>query len=164
MTLIYLKKDEFITAATAAARESSATSGFPAGITVAQAALESAWGRSQLAREANNYFGIKIRANQARGGQPALALVTTEVVGAAPVRVTARFARYASMAECFHERDAILLRVPLYAEARVLAADAEAFTRALAKHWATDPRYAEKVLAIYRTHRLFELDTQGEQQ
>jgi len=41
-------------------------------------------------------------------------------------------------------------------------ADPEAFLRALAKRWATDPQYAEKVLAIYRAHRLFTLDQQGE--
>ncbi len=152
-----MTKQEFIAAATTAARESSATSGFPAGITIAQAALESAWGKSQLAAEANNYFGIK-----AHGGQPAIALPTTEIVAAAPVRVTARFARYESMGECFRERDAIIARVPLYAEARAAAADPEAFTRALAKHWATDPRYAEKVLAIYRAHEFHKLDRQGE--
>lgn len=115
------------------------------------------WGRSRLATEANNYFGIK-----ARSGMPSIALPTIEIVAAAPVRVIARFARYASMEDCFRDRDAILARVPLYAEARAAAADPEAFLRALAKRWATDPQYAEKVLAIYRAHRLFTLDQQGE--
>lgn len=43
----------------AAARSSKAQTGVPAAITVAQAILESGWGESQLARRANNYFGIK---------------------------------------------------------------------------------------------------------
>ena len=47
-----------------------------AGIAVAQAALESAWGNSRLARDANNYFGIKARngednGNDNKGGTPA---------------------------------------------------------------------------------------------
>lgn len=33
--------------------------GIPASITIAQAILESGWGRTDLARKANNYFGIK---------------------------------------------------------------------------------------------------------
>jgi flagellar protein FlgJ len=159
MTPPSMTKADFIAAATAAAQESSALSGFPPGVTVAQAALESAWGRSQLATEANNYFGIKVH-----GGMPSVALPTTEIVGAAPVRVTARFARYASMADCFRDRDAILARLSLYAAARAASKDPEAFTRALARHWATDPEYAEKVLAIYRAHELFKLDRQGEQE
>jgi len=154
-----MTKQGFIAAATVAAQESSAVSGYPAGITVAQAALESAWGRSRLAAEAHNYFGIK-----ARRGQPAVEFETTEIVGAAPVRIRARFARYASMAECFRERDAIITRVPLYAAARAAAGEPEAFLRALAKHWATDPQYAEKVLVVYRTHELFKLDQQGEEE
>ncbi|HSE49746.1 MAG TPA: glucosaminidase domain-containing protein [Terriglobales bacterium] len=148
-----MTSEEFLRQAAEAARASSAASGFPPGVTVAQAALESAWGRSRLATEANNYFGIKVH-----GGMPSIALPTVEIVAAAPVRVVARFARYASMADCFHDRDAILARVPLYAEARAASADPEAFTRALAKRWATDPQYADKVLAIYRTHRLDALD------
>ena len=33
--------------------------GIPASITLAQAALESAWGESELAKKSNNFFGIK---------------------------------------------------------------------------------------------------------
>lgn len=146
-----MTRQDFLAAATAAARASFAASGLPAGITVAQAALESAWGNSQLARDANNYFGIK-----AHGGRPFTELPATEFVDGKRLRVTARFTRYASMAECFADRDAIIAK--LYAEARAAAADPEAFTRALAKHWATDPGYAEKVLRIYRAENLAELD------
>lgn len=37
-----------------------ARSGVPASITLAQAALESGWGESKLAKTANNFFGIKV--------------------------------------------------------------------------------------------------------
>ena len=76
---MYMTKEEFIAAATAAAQASSATSGFPPGVTVAQAALESAWGNSGLAQAANNYFGIK-----ARPGGEAIELPTLEYVGGVP--------------------------------------------------------------------------------
>ncbi|MGH9509197.1 MAG: glycoside hydrolase family 73 protein [Terriglobales bacterium] len=148
-----MTKEDFIAAATAAARASSADSGFPAGVTVAQAALESAWGRSQLSRQAHNYFGIK-----AHGGLPSIELPTHEFEGGKLVQVAARFARYASMEACFADRDRLITRLSVYAEALACAGDPEAFIRALARHWATDPKYAEKLLSLYRAHGLDALD------
>lgn len=148
-----MTKADFIAAATAAARASSADSGFPAGVTVAQAALESAWGSSQLSRQANNYFGIK-----AHGGLPSIEFPTHEFEDGGLVRVAARFARYDSMEACFADRDRLITRLSVYADARAAAGDSEAFIRALARHWATDPKYAEKLLAVYRAHSLNALD------
>ena len=149
-----MTKAEFIAAATAAALVSSAISRFPAGVTVAQAALESNWGQSQLSTMANNYFGIK-----AHAGIPAsIAMPTSEVLSGAAIHIVARFAKYRSMPECFADRDRIILRVAAYADARAHAADAEAFARALAKHWATDPRYADKLVQIYRENQFDSMD------
>ncbi len=149
-----MTRAEFIAAATAAAQASSAASGFPPGVTVAQAALESAWGQSQLARLAHNYFGIK-----AHGKLPWIEMPTTEVQGGAAVKVRAYFARYDSIEACFEDRDRLLARLAVYAEARACARDPQAFIRALAKHWATDLQYAEKLLAVYRRHGFDRLDT-----
>ena len=63
------------------------------------------------------------------------------------VRVSAEFARYDSMEECFADRDRLIATVPCYAGARACGGDPEAFARALAVHWATDPHYADKLLA-----------------
>ena len=140
-----MTRDEFVRLASEAARAASAVSGLPAGITVAQAALESAWGQSELSRRANNYFGIK-----AYGKRAFVEMPTTEVIGGVVQHVTAKFAAFADMTECFTCRDLIILKGTLYAEARDKRGDPEAFARALAKHWATDPRYAEKLLKIWR--------------
>ncbi len=148
-----MTKAEFILAASAAARESSRISGLPPGVTVAQAALESRWGASQLARAAHNYFGIK-----AHGALPSISLPTLEYRDGRAVWVEAWFARYESMAACFADRDHILLTAACYGNARACAANPEAFIRALAQRWATDPNYAEKVLDIYRKNNLNELD------
>ncbi len=148
-----MTKQDFLTAATVAARDSSRISGLPAGVTVAQAALEGAWGKSQLSREANNYFGIK-----AHGEHGYIELPTTEAVKGVSVHTAARFAKYTSMAECFADRDRLILKLACYADARNSAGDPEAFVRALAKHWATDPSYAEKVLNVYRANKFDELD------
>ena len=139
----FMTREEFLAQAMAAARASSATSGLIPEITVAQAALESNFGRSRLSIEANNYFGIK-----ARNGQPSIEMRTTEVIGGKTITVRAQFAKFTSMEECFAARDHTILTLPCYAEARTRAADPEAFVRALAKRWATDPRYAGKILRI----------------
>src|SRR5207302_10691116 len=148
-----MTKQQFITTAIAAAQKCSANSGLPPGVTVAQAALESAWGESRLAQKANNYFGIK-----ARGGQPFTAMPTTECEAGEMKKLTARFARYRSMAECFAARDAIILAAPCYAEARGHAREPLAFIHSLAKHWATDPAYAEKLEHIYLQNGFAALD------
>ena len=149
-----MTKTEFLQQATAAAAAASRESGLPAGITVAQAILESNWGQSQLARDGHNYFGIKAHANHDRVAYP-----TFEVINGSTVRVMAEFARYASMEECFRDRDGIILRFACYAEARNAKHDFEQFARALAKHWATDPKYADKLIAVCQANGLRLLDT-----
>jgi flagellar protein FlgJ len=153
-----MTRGEFLEQAISAARVSSKSSGLPAGITVAQAALESAWGNSELSRRANNYFGIK-----AHGKHASVEMETTEFESAGgspaqPRQVSARFAAYDSITDCFACRDRLILNGAVYAEARACAHDPEAFARALAKHWATDPHYAEKLLRVYHDNDLSRLD------
>jgi flagellum-specific peptidoglycan hydrolase FlgJ len=150
-----MTKPEFLAAASAAARSSSAASGLPAGVTVAQAALESAWGNSQLARDGQNYFGIKFRPGL---DADYIELPTVEVIAGTHRTVLARFAKFPSMEDCFRARDHIILAAPCYAAARAAAHNPQQFIAALAMHWATDPEYAAKLLAVYRSHQLAALD------
>lgn len=140
-----MTKNEFVQQAYAAAKQSSERSGLPAMVTVAQAALESSWGQSKLSQQANNYFGIK-----AHGDQACVLMPTKECESGASVEVHAEFARYLSMLECFEHRDGILLRGAVYAGAREKCGDEAGFIAEMAKHWATDPRYAEKLLAVLK--------------
>ena len=148
-----MTKSEFLEAATQAALLASRSSGLPPGITVAQAALESGWGKSRLSRDAQNYFGIK-----AHGSHPWIELPTTEIQDGATVHMHARFARYSSMRECFADRDLLILNNSPYQTARECAARPEEFVRAVAISWATDPQYADKVLRVYHTNQLSALD------
>ncbi|MGE5111889.1 MAG: glycoside hydrolase family 73 protein [Acidobacteriaceae bacterium] len=152
-----MTREEFLQQAIAAAEASSKSSGLLVGVTVAQAAIESAWGNSELSRKANNYFGIK-----AHGKHTVLEMPTTEVINGVAQKVTARFASYRNMAECFTCRDQLITNGAVYAEARTNARDPELFVRDLAKHWATDPNYAEKILKIYRENNLSNLDRGAE--
>ncbi len=138
-----MTKGEFVRQAYAAAVKSSERSGMPAMVTVAQAALESNWGMSRLSLEAHNYFGIK-----AHGKHERIRMCTHECEAGKTVEVKAEFAKYGSLEECIECRDGILLRGAVYARARETRGDEEAFIREMAKHWATDPRYAEKLRAM----------------
>jgi peptidoglycan hydrolase FlgJ len=151
-----MTKEEFMATAIAAARASSAKSGLPPGVTVAQAALETGFGSSELSRVANNYFGIKAMHSHA-----IVEMSTLEYVSGTPVHAVARFAKYDSMAACFADRDLMILSLPQYEEARASAGDPPAFVHALARHWATDPSYAEKILAVYHAHDLQNFDQQS---
>lgn len=70
------------------------------------------------------------------------------------VMVQADFARYRSMLDCFQNRDKILLYGASYADAREHLRDEAGFIIAIAKHWATDPKYAAKLEAMLREVKL----------
>ena len=148
-----MTKSEFLEASSQAALLASRSSGLPPGITVAQAALESAWGKSRLSRDAQNYFGIK-----AHGSHPWIEFPTTEIQDGATVHTHAHFAVYGSMTDCFADRDLLILKNERYQTARECTARPEEFVRAVAASWATDPQYADKVLRVYHANRLSALD------
>jgi flagellum-specific peptidoglycan hydrolase FlgJ len=135
-----MTKEEFVRQAYGVALASSRRSGMPALVTAAQAALESNWGQSKLSREANNYFGIK-----AHGSHERIQMSTEECEHGEKIEVRAEFAKYRSLEDCIQCRDGILLHGAVYAGARELRGDDEGFIREMAKHWATDPKYAEKL-------------------
>jgi flagellum-specific peptidoglycan hydrolase FlgJ len=139
-----MTKQEFVQQAYAVASQSSERSGMPAMVTVAQAALESNWGQSKLSQEANNYFGIK-----AHGTHDRIRMSTDECERGNRVVIQAEFAKYLSLLDCIQCRDGILLRGASYAGARQMRGDEAGFIREIAKHWATDPKYAEKLQAVF---------------
>ncbi len=138
-----MTKQEFVQQAHAAALRSSERSGMPAMVTVAQAALESNWGQSKLSQEANNFFGIK-----AHGTHERIQMSTEECAHGERITINAEFAKYPSLLDCIQCRDGILLRSACYAAARQARGDEAEFIREIAKHWATDPKYAEKLQAV----------------
>ena len=140
-----MTKEEFLQKAWAAARKASSVSGLPAVVTVAQAALESNWGQSQLSRDANNYFGLKAHSSHA-----CVAMPTKECDDKGEHSTRAQFALYGSMEECFADRDRVINTCGVYAKARECAADVHNFVNEMAKHWATDPDYAEKLIGLVK--------------
>lgn len=120
-----------------ALRESQRT-GVDPRIILAQAALESNWGRSA---PNNNYFGIK-----GQGG----VFMTDEVINGQRVRVPQSFAGYQSMDESARGYGDFLLNNPRYGALRG-AQGLEAQLEQLGRSgYATDPDYAFKVGGIAR--------------
>lgn len=128
-------------------------SGLPASVVLAQAILESGWGRSRLARRNRNLFGIKAHRRTA-----AVVYTTTEYRGGKRQREKARFAHYDSYDACLADYARLLAR-PRYAPAREVAHDPFAFARALKRcGYATDPRYAQKLATLIRRYDLTQYD------
>jgi flagellar protein FlgJ len=133
-----------------AAQEAAAQLGTSPRVLLAQAALETGWGRAVPRRadgeSSHNLFGIKADA----GWTGERVWVTTvEHQDGVAVRRRAPFRAYASHAESMADYVAFLRTNPRYAHALRQAADPAAFARALQDAgYATDPAYAAKVRAI----------------
>ncbi|GLZ43104.1 glucosaminidase domain-containing protein [Actinokineospora sp. NBRC 105648] len=156
--------DEYLRAAEPAARAVAGEFGIPASVTAGQSILESAWGSSRLAVNDRNYFGFKCTAS----GPGPMAVgchdyPTTEC-GLDPAhpdactQVQALFRVYDSMTASFRDYGRLMTTSDYYAAALPLAHDPDAFATEVAKHYATDPDYAAKVIRVMRDHDLYRLD------
>lgn len=119
---------------------------------LAQAALETGWGRSLPKRvdgsSSNNLFGIKA-GDSWRG--PSVAQWTLENVDGAVTRQRAQFRAYSSAADSFDDYAALIAESPRYARALDAGAESSSYVReVVAGGYATDPDYADKWLSIYR--------------
>jgi hypothetical protein len=124
------------------AQEASAKTGVDPRVIIAQAAVESGWGKSA---PGGNLFGIKSH------GQPGgNVLPTSEVVNGQPVQTTDSFRAYASPADSVNDYADFINRNPRYAALKQ-APDLESQIAALgASGYASDPGYANKVGSIAR--------------
>lgn len=145
---------DFIAAVAPAARRAMAASGIPASFTIAEGALESGWG---IAAPGNNLFGVKADALW-RGAVTAQR--TREFVGGAWVAATAVFRAYPDWQGCIDDHAAFLLENPRYRACFARPAlDGERFAQAVAAAgYATDPAYADKLIATMRAHGLSRFD------
>lgn len=116
---------------------------------VAQAALETAWGKRLPSHadgsSANNLFGIK-----ATGWKGAsVSSNTHEYVDGVRRNETAAFRAYDSIGDSFRDYVALLKRSPRYQGALAAGTDVAGFAQGLQRGgYATDPTYANKIAAI----------------
>jgi flagellar protein FlgJ len=134
------------------ARAASRQTGVPAELILAQAALETGWGRHEIAtadgRNSYNLFGIKAGS---RWQGPTTEVVTHEYLNGQRTRMTDTFRVYGSFEESFTDYARLISDNPRYAGV-VSAGSAEQAAQALqAGGYATDPAYADKLIAVMGT-------------
>lgn len=146
---------EFINRYAPYAMEQQVKYGIPSSVTLAQMALESTWGTSRLAREDNNYFGIK-KGSSWTGG---VGYHDDDRPGEA-------FRRYDSVEQSIENHSYVLLQ-PLYQRRCPVndSTDHLGWIKGIkAGGYASDPDYVSKVENIIRTYGLDRFDRLALQQ
>ncbi|MCY6483962.1 glycoside hydrolase family 73 protein [Clostridium aestuarii] len=129
--------------------------GVLASITIAQAILESSWGRSGLSTKAKNLFGIKAFSSKIYVIMP-----TTEWSRGKKIRINAKFRKYNSYAESIEDHALFLVKNRRYKRhgffnTQNYRGQAEALQRA---GYATDPNYSKQIIAIVKRYKLYKYD------
>jgi len=152
-------KQAFIDDIVPVAKEMQASHGIMPSIILAQAILESDWGTSELSAKYNNLFGIKSFSHN----DHSVKLETKEYKDGKWVSIKANFKVYASWSDCI--RDHTLLFVqgvdwdPYLYQGVLLADDYQTAAKALqVAGYATDPGYAEKLIALINQYKLDQYD------
>ena len=153
------EQQDFIKRALAAA-DAARASGAPIvpSIAAPQAALESRYGKSKLAVQAGNLFGIK--AGKSWTG-PRLSMPTTEMQDGQLITIEAFWRSYATWTDCFTDYGQLIAGRSWFADAAAAArrGDALGFLDGLLAKWdadgeveepgwSTNPNYRESVLAV----------------
>ena len=139
--------EEFVETLWPWAREAAGMLGLKPQALLAQAALETGWGKHQMrladGSPANNLFGIK--ADHRWSGERAT-VETLEYEQGVAVRKRANFRAYDSYRESFNDYVNFLTSNPRYQETLAKTGDSSAYFTSLQKAgYATDPNYAEKI-------------------
>lgn len=145
-------QQKFIDKVAPYAKKAQQDHGILASLTIAQAILESAWGKSSIG---NNIFGIK--ANSSWKGKTQMA-PTKEHLNGKWVTVNAKFRDYDSIEDSIKDHTSLFVRLSRYAN---LLGELD-YERACYLVWkdgyATDPDYPAKLTSIIRQYKLYEFD------
>jgi flagellum-specific peptidoglycan hydrolase FlgJ len=118
----------------------------PASITMAQWAVESAWGAS-MPPGSNNPFGIK-----ALPSEPAVESPTREVFDGKSVVISAKFRKFDSISQAFELHGRLLATGTPYKPAMLVVDNPESFADALTGVYATDPEYGATLKWVIKNY------------
>ncbi len=125
--------------------------GIPASITLAQGLLESDAGRSRLAMEANNHFGIKC------GGD-----WKGKTIKHKAERGNECFRKYNSAEESYHDHSLFLKRKRYEPLFKYKVSDYKSWAETLHKcGYATDPKYPDKLISLIERYELHKLTSKS---
>ena len=140
---------DFVARMAGPAQAAARQSGLPARLILGQAALESGWGRRELKFEdgstSYNLFGIKAGAGW---DGKVVEVLTTEYQDGVARKVVQPFRAYASYEESFADYARLIGGSPRYAAVTEARDEIEAARRIQDAGYATDPAYAEKLIAV----------------
>lgn len=149
-----MNNTEFINTIGPMASEDMKKTGILASLTIAQAILESGWGRSALAQAPNyNLFGIKGEYN----GQYCV-FNTQEYINGKYVTVQARFRKYPSWADSINDHSNLFLRWDRYSNLRGCTNYKLACQYVQQDGYATDPSYSNKLINLIEANNLTRFD------
>ena len=118
-------------------------------VILAQAAVESNFGESELSRNYNNYFGIKGKG---------VVLPTIEMEGERKMAVEDGFRTYDSARESFYDYGKLIAKAARYEPVRE-AKSAEAYAMALhPAGYSTNPRYGDILIEVMTAYNLKSYD------
>jgi flagellar protein FlgJ len=148
--------EDFVRQLLPLAERAAESSGINPRVMIAQAALETGWGRHMIKGEADapsfNLFGIK--ADQRWSGE-SVSIATTEFREGVPLSERASFRSYPDYESSFRDYVSFLESNPRYRSVLASADDPERFARGLQEAgYATDPNYGEKIRRILNTDTL----------
>ncbi|MBD8825551.1 flagellar assembly peptidoglycan hydrolase FlgJ [Pseudomonas sp. CFBP 13602] len=154
----FASSDEFIATMLPMAEKAAARIGVDPKVLVAQAALETGWGKSIMRADdgssSHNLFGIKATGNWK--GENARA-ITSEFRDGQMVKETADFRSYTSYEDSFHDLVSLLQNNDRYQGVVKSADNPEQFVKELQKAgYATDPNYASKISSIAKQMQGYE--------
>lgn len=125
-------------------------------VMLAQSILESNWGRSELSREYNNYFGIKaVKKDQG------IVFETEEYVDGESGRYMENFKKYSSKRESFEHYAKLLSTAKRYEKVKTAKNYKEAAKYIKEGGYATDPSYADKIISVVEKYGLNKYDEVG---
>ncbi|MDO9161301.1 MAG: flagellar assembly peptidoglycan hydrolase FlgJ [Methylococcaceae bacterium] len=127
---------------------------------LAQAALESGWGKSLIkTRDGESSFNVfNIKADKSWQG-PQAKVSTLEFDHGVAQKVNAGFRTYGSFKESFNDYVDFIKSNPRYQQALKQAGNTQRYMHELQQAgYATDPRYAEKVMSIYQSNSMSAMD------
>ena len=149
-----MDKKNFINSIKEGALKGQMDYGILPSLTIAQAILESSWGRSELAVKAKNLFGIKAFSNWK---EKRITLPTTEWYHGQRKIIEADFRVYDSINGSILDHNQ-LLASKRYEKVRGCKDYKTGCREIYYSGYATDPQYPEKLISIIEENRLYNFD------
>jgi flagellar protein FlgJ len=148
--------DDFVKSLWPKAKEAASLMGLDPKILMAQAALETGWGKFMAkdtdGTSSNNLFNVKTGNNT---DFDSVKIKTTEYIADTPIKVSASFRKYSSVEESFNDYVSLIKGNERYQNALANASNPELYVNELSKAgYATDPNYGNKILSIYHGDEL----------